>query len=86
MGHVYGETKYFISQKLLNINVGYLYRKGLNLLVEDFVSTEWLAILDNNVVFCGIPQYALEAKRFVDAFEHFKEVLVNVYTPNTYVY
>jgi len=83
MGHVYGETKYFISKKLLNITVGYLYKKGLNLLVEDFVNTEWLAILDNNVVICGIPQYALEAKRFVDAFEHFKEVLGNVSTPKT---
>ena len=31
MGHVYGETKYFISKKLLNITVGYLYKEGFKL-------------------------------------------------------
>lgn len=80
MGNLYGESKYFIAENYLNVNVDTLYRKSNNLKLEDFLDDDWLNELDSNVTICGIPQYALEAQRFIEAFTIFARTIGNVST------
>lgn len=80
MGHIYGESKYFIAQNYLNIHIDTLYRKTQQLKLSDFVTTDWLGELDNNVQICGIPQYATEAARFLHSYTILMETLGRVST------
>lgn len=81
MGVIYEESRYFISKYILNVSTATLYRKQAGLNPEEFVTDEWLSELDNNVAICGIPQYALEARRFIENFSTFMETLGNVSAP-----
>lgn len=78
MGFLYDETRYFIAKNIVNVSPASLYRKDAGLNVDDFLSEEWLERLDETVTICGIPQYALEAKRFIQSYQEFMEVLGNV--------
>ena len=81
MGTLFKESRYFIAKHILNVSVSGMYRKDAGLKVEEFLSQEWLDKLDDSVAICGIPQYALEARRFLDGFKTFMETLGNVSSP-----
>lgn len=81
MGLIYGESRYFIARFILNVSSSTMYRKDAQLNPDDFLSEEWLDKLDDSVAICGIPQYALEARRFLDGFKTFMETLGNVSAP-----
>ena len=78
MGWLYDESRYFLAKNILNLSTTVLYRKSANLNLEDFLNEEWLDRLEETVTVCGLPQYGLEAKRFLDAFKQFMETLGNV--------
>jgi hypothetical protein len=81
MGLIYEESRYFISRYILNVSPATLYRKDAELNPEGFINSDWLSDLDNNVTICGIPQYGLEARRFIENFSTFMETLGNVSAP-----
>lgn len=81
MGWLYDESRYFIAKFILNVSPATMYRKQAQLNPDDFLTEEWLQKLDDSVAICGIPQYALEARRFLDAFIIFMETLGNVSSP-----
>lgn len=83
MGHLFGENRMFLALDLMNISKATLYRRDSELRVDDFVTPEWLKKLDDDVVVCGIPQYALEAKRFIKEFDRYLGVLGHVFIPKT---
>lgn len=80
MGLIFNESRYFIARYILNVSPATMYRKDAKLNPDDFLSEEWLSKLDDSVAICGIPQYALEARRFLDGFSTFMETLGNVST------
>lgn len=81
MGVLYDESRYFIAKYILNVSPATMYRKDAGLNPEHFLSEQWIEELDNSVTICGIPQYALEAKRFIEQFSIFMETLGNVSAP-----
>jgi len=83
MGMLYDETRYYIAQRYLKLSKSSLYRKDMQLKPADFVSEEWLAELDENVVICGIPIYRFEAERFLTNLDIFLEGLGRVSVPKT---
>lgn len=81
MGYLYGESRTFLAQDLMNISTATLYRRAGELRVENFVDDEWLEGLNDNVVICGAPLFALEATRFVKEFDRYLEVFGHVLVP-----
>lgn len=81
MGVIYEESRYFIARFILNVSPATMYRKDAGLSPDEFLTTEWLSELDNSVTICGIPQYGLEARRFIENFSTFMETLGNVSAP-----
>lgn len=79
MGMLYGETRYYIAERYLNLNRTTVYRSSYQLQPEAFISQEWLDELDSNVTICGVPVYRFEAERFVNALSNFLEVLGYVF-------
>jgi hypothetical protein len=71
MGELYGETRTYISQHYLGMSSNYLYQSKGEHNPEFFASEEWRKELDAEVVACGVRAYALEAKRFIVAFDSF---------------
>lgn len=81
MGWLHDESRYFLANNLLGLTVTTLYKKKSGYKVDEFATEAWLDELDNSVAVCGLPQYALEAKRFLDSFKGFLETIGNVSTP-----
>jgi hypothetical protein len=81
MGTLFKESRYFIAKHILNVSPATMYKKTAGLKYDDFMSEEWLDKLDDSVAICGIPQYALEAQRWVESFNNFMETLGNVSSP-----
>lgn len=81
MGMLFEESRYFIAKYILNVSPASMYNKKAGLKPEHFISDEWLDKLDDSVAICGIPQYALEARRWVEGFTTFMETLGNVSAP-----
>lgn len=81
MGVLYEESRYFIAKFILNVSSSSMYRKDAQLNPDDFLNEKWLDELDDSVAICGIPQYALEARRFIEGFTTFMETLGNVSAP-----
>lgn len=71
MGELYGETRYRIANTYLNMSPNYLYQSKEKFNFNSFVDEEWLRPLNDEVVVCGVKAYAMEAKRFLVAFEAF---------------
>jgi predicted glycosyltransferase involved in capsule biosynthesis len=74
--HLYGYDRFFIAKMLLKspntLNSKVLYPYEL----DTFISEEWFEGFDDKVAFCGHKAYAIEALRFIKAFDNFREVLV----------
>lgn len=71
MGHLYDETRYHIANHYLNMSVNYLYQLKEEHSPEIFATEQWLSLLDEEVVACGVRSYAIEAKRFLISFDAF---------------
>lgn len=69
MGELYNETRHYISNHYLKMSSNYLYQSKGEHSPEHFATEEWLKELDGEVVAIGVRAYALEAKRFVIAFD-----------------
>lgn len=83
MGLVFGESRYYIADTYLGLSKSAVYRKSLGLVPDDFITQEWLDELDNSITICGASHYKLEAIRYVEGFNMFREALGNVYTSRT---
>jgi hypothetical protein len=71
MGHLYNETRYYISHHYLHMSTNYLYQSKLQHNPEIYSTEEFLAMLDDEVLACGVRAYAIEAKRFIVSFDNF---------------
>lgn len=71
MGCLYGETRYYISDHYLNMSSNYLYQTKGEHNSDIFANEEWTSKLDDEIMSCGVRAYALEAKRFLVAFDNF---------------
>lgn len=74
MGELYGETRHYISNHYLGMSSNYLYQSKGEHNPAYFANEAWLKEMDSEVVACGVRAYALEAKRFVVAFDNFIKV------------
>lgn len=74
MGNLYGETRYYISERYLNMSTNYLYQSKEKHNPEMFADDKWLSGLNEEVLICGVRSYALEARRFLVSFENFMGV------------
>lgn len=81
MCHLYGETRYFASKEHLRISTATLYNRDLELHVDQFVNERWLNELDKEIILCGIPDYSLEAERYVTQVDGFFKALGYVSAP-----
>lgn len=71
MGALYGESRYSIAKRYLNMNVNYLYQNVKEHNPDIFADQEWLDMLGDEVLVCGVRSYGNEAKRFLVAFDNF---------------
>lgn len=74
MGEVWQEKRFTVSSKYLNLHQRSLYRSNVYM-PNHFVTKEWLSELDDEVVTCGLKQYALEVLRFLEALDVFRKVI-----------
>jgi len=77
MGMVYGETRNYVAKHYLNLNRTTVYKKELDLKVEEFATNEWLAKLEENVVVCNIQVYREELIKFNEGLDTFLELMGN---------
>jgi len=72
---LYGYDKPMLANLLiktmnsLNNEVLYPYRP------EKFLSKDWLDMLNEEVIICGVKAYEVELTRFLKAYEHIREVM-----------
>lgn len=71
MGHLYNETRYYISKHYLSMSTNYLYQSKFQHNPEVYADESWLEPMDSEVLACGVRAYALEAKRFIVSFDSF---------------
>lgn len=74
MGIVWNETRFTVSSKYLKMSKRSLYAQYAYI-PKNFLTPEWLAQLDTEVVTCGLKQYALEVERFLSSLETFRKVV-----------
>lgn len=74
MGEVWHETRYMVSSRYLSITKRTLYGRH-EYTPKVYVTEEWLNALDNEVVACGLKQYAIEVERFLDSLEVLRGVI-----------
>lgn len=71
MGYLYNETRYHISKHYLDMSTNYLYQSKNEHNPENYVDDNWGAVMDEEIIACGVRAYALEAKRFIVSFDNF---------------
>lgn len=71
MGTVYGDSRYHISERFLNVTSGYMYRKQFS--PNEFVTEEFLETLDEEVTLCGVKNYKDAALNFIDLVENLQK-------------
>lgn len=74
MGALYGESRYTVAKRYLDMNVNYLYQNMKMHSPDNFATPEWLEAMSNEVEVCGVRSYGNEAKRFIVAFDSFLSV------------
>lgn len=75
MGHIYKESRLVVSEKYLGISSRRLYKEADEFKMEHFLNQEWLNLLSDSVVVCGMKPYLVEASRFVESIAVFKEAI-----------
>jgi len=73
MGLVWGESRYAAAKKFLNFKPETAYNERYN--PANWLTTEFIEALDEEVQVCGVAGYANELKRFLTELEQFLQLL-----------
>lgn len=74
MGEVWKEKRFTVAGKYLNLAKRTLYARP-HYLPPSFVNDVWLRQLDDEVVACGLKQYAVEVERFLESLDVLRKVI-----------
>lgn len=77
MGYLYEESRLMVARQYLNMSANYLYQDKTKHNAEVFATQDWLDLLQEEAVVCGVRSYATETKRFLLHFDSF----ISVFTP-----
>lgn len=81
VGFLNNETKWYTATRVFKCSPRTLYRNREWYTPALFMTDEFFDSLDERVVMCGMPNYAVEATRFINGLRAFMEVFMYVYTP-----
>lgn len=72
----YEETIYKVAKDYLIMNSSNIYAHPELYNTDEFVTDDWLRMLDDETILCGVPAYSLVVKRFFEVVDNLTNVLV----------